>query len=434
LRSGAAAVDPAGLVREAFERLDPLPSLSDARLVVAAGKAARPMFAAVEELVPIAAAVIAVPHGGPAARGARVNANGGRGDRLIFAAGHPAPNEASVAAGESALALAERSASGGGLLVLLSGGASALLVAPVAGVSLGDKTETSRRLMEAGAPIHELNCVRKHLSRIKGGQLAAAARRTVTLALSDVHGPVADDPSVIGSGPTVPDETTFEDALAIVRARNVDLPDSVRAHLERGARREASETPKPGDPRIAESIYQVIGNRQTAVAGAVRVARSRGYRAVTLDAATTGEAREAGRAFVEEARRIAGDVLGPLCVIGSGETTVTVRGGGRGGRNQEFALAAAALLRSPAGEAPQASGRGPAVLGSAGTDGIDGPTDAAGAIVDSTTVDRAERLGLDPGAALAGNDSYRFFERLGDLILWGPTDTNVGDLHVLIFG
>jgi hydroxypyruvate reductase len=380
------------------------------------------MFSAVAELVPIGPAIVATSLTRAEQASVVTQAAGEAGSRF-FDAGHPAPNEASVAAGESALALAERSA-GGGLLVLLSGGASAMLVAPVPGVSLGEKTDTSRRLMGAGAPIHELNCVRKHLSRIKGGRLAAAARRTLTLALSDVHGPVADDPSVIGSGPTVPDETTFQDALAVIAARKVDVPATVKTYLERGVRGEASESIKPRDPRIAESSYRVIGNRQTAVAGAARAARERGYHPVVIDPATTGEARDAGRGFVQEARRLGSQAPRPLCVIGSGETTVTVRGSGLGGRNQEFALAAASLLVH----------LGPAALGSAGTDGIDGPTDAAGAVVDPTTLDRARRLELDPAAALEANDAYRFFALLGDLILWGPTGTNVGDLHVLLMG
>jgi hydroxypyruvate reductase len=279
--------------------------------------------------------------------------------------------------------------------------------------------------MQAGAPIHELNCVRKHLSRIKGGHLAAAAHRTITLALSDVHGPVADDPSVIASGPTVPDETTFGDALDVIRARNAPVPKRVESYLERGARGEAEETIKPGDPRIAESIYRVIGNRVTAVEGARRAAEERGYHTVCLPHATAGEARDAAASFVLQSTGAARLHDRPLCVIASGETTVTVRGDGLGGRNQEFALAAASLLGT-FGEA--------VVLGSAGTDGIDGPTTAAGAIVDPTTLARAARVGVDPESSLARNDTYRFFSRVGDLIVWGPTGTNVGDLHVLLMG
>ena len=344
-------------------------------------------------------------------------------------AGHPSPNAASLAAGEKALALASESASAGGLLLLLSGGASAMLTAPAAGITLAEKTETAAQLMEAGAPIHELNCVRKHLSRIKGGGLARVARRTVTLALSDVHGPVPDDPSVIGSGPTVPDDTTFADALHVVRSRRVRLPVSVVRYLERGARGQVDETLKQNDPGIGEAVYVVVGNRQSAVLGAKQAAQARGYAVVEVDAATTGEARDAAVEFVEGANRMAAGAPGPLCVLASGETTVTVRGNGHGGRNQEFALAAVPRVASMA----LTLERG-ACLASAGTDGIDGPTDAAGALLDSLTLHRAGARGLDPGAFLARNDAYHFFDALGDLIRWGPTGTNVGDLHVLLIG
>jgi glycerate 2-kinase len=338
-----------------------------------------------------------------------------------FDASHPSPDAASEAAGRRALALAEESRSRGGLLVLLSGGASALMAAPADGLSLADKMLTARALMNAGAAIAELNCVRKHLSAIKGGRLAAAARRTVTLAISDVHGPIPDDPAVIGSGPTVGDPTTYADALDILQHAGVkdSIPRHALEHLERGA----AESPKPGDPRLQDCDYEVIGNRHMAVDGAARAAEQLGYAVHVFPVATSGEAREAGAAFVA-------DVLGletssRVCVLTSGETTVHVRGRGRGGRNQEFALGALPLIdRAPAGTV--------IVLGSAGTDGIDGPTDAAGAIVDRTTTGRAERHGVSVDAALAANAAYDFFGSLGDLIMWGPTGTNVGDLHVAL--
>ena len=339
-----------------------------------------------------------------------------------FDASHPSPNAISESAGRRALALAEESRSRGLLLVLLSGGASSMLAVPAAGLSLADKMVTARVLMNAGAPIADLNCVRKHLSAIKGGRLAALARRTLTLAISDVHGPIADDPAVIGSGPTAADPTTYSDALAIVRRAGVMqwLPATVVAHLERGG----DESPKPGDPQLGESTYEVIGNRQTAMEGAARAARSCGYTVRIIDAPTHGEAREAGAAFATQAL---GDPGGqPLCVIASGETTVHVRGTGRGGRNQEFALGALSVL-----DARQPKD-GAVALASAGTDGIDGPTDAAGATVDMTTSVRARERGLRPEAALASNGAYDFFAPLGDLIMWGPTGTNVGDLHVML--
>jgi glycerate 2-kinase len=339
-----------------------------------------------------------------------------------FDASHPAPNAMSEAAGRRALALADESRSRGGLIVLLSGGASSMLAVPAAGLSLADKVLTARALMHAGVPITDLNCVRKHLSAVKGGRLAASAHRTLTLAISDVHGPIADDPAVIGSGPTVADPTTYSDALAIVRRAGVMefLPATVVAHLERGG----DETPKPDDPRLVQSTYEVIGNRQIAMEGAARAARSRGYTVNIIEAPTYGEAREAGAAFAIQALRDSGGQ--PMCVIASGETTVHVHGTGRGGRNQEFALGALRVLES------RRSQEAAAALGSAGTDGIDGPTDAAGAIVDVTTSARATERGLRPEAALAANGAYDFFAPLGDLITWGPTGTNVGDLHVML--
>jgi len=348
-------------------------------------------------------------------------------DRLAaFTAGHPAANQASVDAAERALLIAAESAGRGGLLVLLSGGASAMLAAPVAAVGLDAKQQTARLLMRAGAAIDELNCVRKHLSRIKGGRLAAAAGATVTLALSDVHAPVADDPSVIGSGPTVADPTTFAEALAIIDRYAVVVPATVRGHLEAGARGDSEETIKPGDPRIVSSSYAVIGSRTTAVEGARRVALTCGYDVAVIPEVIAGEAKEAGAAFVAKALAAAAGNPRPVCVLGSGETTVTVTGTGSGGRNQEFVLGGAVPL--------SAGGARAAVVASAGTDGIDGPTDAAGALGDCTTLARARALGLDPNAALQRNDAYPFFSALRDLIAWGPTGTNVGDVHVLLLG
>ena len=341
-----------------------------------------------------------------------------------FAAGHPSPNGESVRAAEVALALAVESRRRGGLLVLLSGGASAMLAAPVAGVDLAAKLETARLLMRAGAAIDELNCVRKHLSRIKGGRLAAAAGTTVTLALSDVHAPIADDPSVIGSAPTIADPTTFADVAAIIGKYGLELPASVRDHLAAGLRGEAEETVKADDPRIESSRYTVVGRRQTAVDGARRAAVEAGYDVIVFDEVIAGEASRAGGTFVAAALHAAAGRRRPLCVLGSGETTVTVRGNGSGGRNQEFVLASAAMLTAVRGQS--------VVIGSAGTDGIDGPTTAAGALADETTIERARALGLSPAAALEQNDAFPFFAALDDLIVWGPTGTNVGDLHVVL--
>lgn len=366
----------------------------------------------------------ASPDAAPGVRGliAGPRAAGGQPRNFAwFEASHPAPNAASEAAGRAALAEAARLPPGGRLVVLLSGGASSLLAVPAPGLTLADKVATADLLMKAGVAITGLNCVRKHLSAIKGGRLAAAAGRSLTLAISDVHGPQPDDPSVIGSGPTVGDPTTFEEARAIVREAGVAgaIPRSVWRHLEAAD----DESPAPGDPRLAGAEYRIVGTREIAMAGAASAARARGYRVVVISAPVTGEARAAGETFARLAA-VHADGSGPVCVVASGETTVTVRGGGRGGRNQEFVLGALRVLAD----------RGLAVLGSAGTDGIDGPTDAAGAIADGTSLTRALRAGLDPAAALAANASYDFFRALDDLIVWGPTGTNVGDVQTMIVG
>jgi hydroxypyruvate reductase len=347
-----------------------------------------------------------------------------------FPAGHPDPNDASVAAGRRAVEIARLTDRDSSLVLLLSGGASALLVDPAPGLTLDDKMATAQALMTAGVAIDGLNCVRKHLSGLKGGRLGAAAWRSLTLAISDVHGPVPDDPSVIGSGPTVADPTTFAEAMEQVRSVEHEspshqVPPAVVAHLERGVRGELPETIKPGDPRLARAEFRIIGNRLSAVEGARRAAERLGYAVAVLLGATHGEAREAAEHFFAEAMRLADRASRPLCVLAAGETTVKVRGRGRGGRNQEFALALAPHL---------AERDRPAVVASVGTDGIDGPTDAAGAIVDRTTLHRAEREGKSWQASLADNDAYHFFKPLGDLIEWGPTGTNVGDLHVFLRG
>lgn len=298
-----------------------------------------------------------------------------------------------------------------------------MLALPTEGISLQDKIDTTQALLRAGVAIDGLNAVRKHLSGIKGGRLAASAPRAVTLALSDVHGPREDDPAVIGSGPTVSDPTTFAEALSVIRNSGAVVPDAVIAHLERGASGEFEETLKPGDPRLAGSTFEILGNRHTALEAALRAAQDRGYVTHVLPAATSGEARDAAQQFFSDVKWLATDGPRPLCVLAAGETTVTVRGDGVGGRNQEFALALAPVIGN--------FGRA-AAFASAGTDGVDGPTDAAGAVVDSSTLERALRAGVDWRQALAANDAYRFFEPLGDLLRWGPTGTNVGDVQVFL--
>jgi len=397
--------------RGTFARLD-----GGRVILVAAGKAAWQMANEFCRLVPTV--VIGGVVTGPDESGTSPPA-----ELEYWPGGHPFPDDQSVEAARRALALCAAADRETTLIVLLSGGASSMLALPVDGLTIADKVETSRALMNAGAPIDELNCVRKHLSAIKGGRLGAAVHQSLTLAISDVHGPIADDPSVIGSGPTVADASRFADALQIIDRRGAVVPKSVRAHLERGAKGQEPETLKPGDPRLSRAAFDVIANRASALDGARLAAAAAGYAVEVIEDPTHGEARSASHQFVTEARRRAAAGVRPLCVLAAGETTVRVTGEGVGGRNQEFALAAAAMMGSV--------GRA-ALLASVGTDGIDGPTDAAGAFVDSTTLARAERAGLDPRASLADNDSYRFFEPLGDLIRLGRTGTNVGDLHVML--
>jgi glycerate 2-kinase len=339
-------------------------------------------------------------------------------------AGHPVPTSRSVAAGARALAIARGASPGDLLLVLLSGGASALAAVPAPGLTLGDKQETTRRLLFAGADIHALNTVRKHLSAFKGGQVAAASPApTLALVVSDV---VGDDPSVIGSGPTVPDASTFADALGVLSrfGGTAAFPDSVVRVLHDGARGGRPETPKPGDERARRAITQVIGSRASAASGAARAAESLGYRVVVRDAPIVGEARDAGPRVLAEAVRLATAGGPAVCVVTTGETTVRVTGGGRGGRNQELVLAAVE---------PLSALEVPCALLSGGTDGVDGPTDAAGAIADSTSLRRSADAGAEPVSRYLGNnDAYRFFEALGDLVITGPTDTNVGDIQVVL--
>ena len=343
-----------------------------------------------------------------------------------YTGGHPTPTIESVAAAHAALEAARTVRADGRLIVLLSGGASALLCAPVDGVTLAEKQQITRALMHDGRAIDELNCVRKHLSRIKGGRLAAAcAGPTLTLAISDVVSPVEDDPSVIGSGPTVADPSTFADAWRIVSdmAAQDAVPSSVRRWLERGAAGEVAESPKPGDAAMARSRYELIGTRHVAMAGAEEDARRRGYEVLVLGPPVLGEARDAGAAHVSAIRAAAGERRGPLCILSSGETTVTVTGSGRGGRNQEFVAGAVDSLSRASR---------PMLLSSVGTDGIDGPTDAAGAWADNAIAATAASRRIPMGAMLADNDAYELHKRLGTLIRTGPTDTNVGDLQIAL--
>jgi glycerate 2-kinase len=337
----------------------------------------------------------------------------------IVVGGHPAPTADSEHAGRAALALAGSVGPDEELLVLLSGGASALMAVPAEGITLDDKRRTTSRLLLEGADIYALNTVRKHLSAIKGGRLAARCRGVCrALVVSDV---VGDDLSVIASGPTVADASTFRDALDVLTRFGGEA--AYPAACVDRFRRALDETPKPGDPALARATTTLIGSRVDAMAGAAAAAGNLGYRVVTFDGPIAGEARIAAAAHFRALLSMGRNVSRPVCVISSGETTVRVSGRGKGGRNQEFVLALAGPIEE--------SGLN-AVVASVGTDGIDGPTDAAGALVDRTTVERARALGLRPELSLADNDAYTFFDALGDLVRTGPTGTNVGDLQAIL--
>lgn len=339
---------------------------------------------------------------------------------------HPRPSPASETAGRAALALADRARADGGLLIVgLSGGASSMLAVPAPGLTIDDKAATTGVLLAAGLDIGDINVVRRHLSAIKGGQLAARAGRSLTLAISDVCTPVEDDPAAIGSGPTAGDERTFEDALAILRRHGVEhaVPAAVRRHLEAGAAGQATGPIRPSDMRLREAGYHVIASRRDAMRAAATAAAELGYEVHVRPEPVVGEARASGREILAAATTRA--PRRPACLISSGETIVFVRGRGRGGRNQELAVAALEPLSALA----------PAAMASIGSDGRDGPTDAAGAVVDATMWARlggAARARRD--AALDANDSYAFLDGLGALLRTDATGTNVGDLQVLLLG
>ena len=337
----------------------------------------------------------------------------------VIEAAHPVPDAAGREAADRILGLADGLGPEDLLLCLVSGGGSALLVAPPAGVSLDEKQAVNRALLASGANITEMNTVRKHLSRIKGGRLAAASHpaRCHAVLLSDVPG---DDPATIASGPTVADPTTVADARAVAERFGVPIPASVAAWWERPE----AESPKPGDPRLARSTVEVVANAQQALEAAARVARDAGYEPLILGDALEGEAREVAlvhAGIARQARRRGQPARPPCVLLSGGETTVTVRGGGRGGRNAEFLLALAAALDDLPGVFALA----------ADTDGIDGTESNAGALYRPGLVARARALGLDPRAALDANDGHGFFAALGGLVETGPTLTNVNDFRAV---
>ena len=428
-RAGLEAADPVAAVLRflrvkqgrllAGRRRYPLDAFDNV-WVVGAGKAGAAMAQAVERVL------------GARIRGGLVNVKDGHLARLrrieLNECGHPVPDGRGVRGAERIADIVRGAGKRDLIVCVISGGASALLPMPAAPVTLEEKRATTSLLLACGANIHEINAVRKHISRIKGGQLARLAYPAQVLALlvSDV---VGDDLDVIGSGPTAPDASTFAGAQAILDKYGLRerIPAAVRERIERGVRGEIAETPKPGDPAFERTTNLIVGSNRLAVDAAARKARELGLRPVVLSTVIEGEAREVARmhaAIAREVRATGRPLKPPLCLISGGETTVTLRGNGLGGRNQEFVLAAAIDL----------AGSNEVVVLSGGTDGTDGPTDAAGAIADGATLERAGRLGLDARQFLAENDSYRFFDALGDLLKTGPTGTNVMDLRLVLVG
>jgi hydroxypyruvate reductase len=340
-------------------------------------------------------------------------------------AGHPIPDQAGVEGTQRMADLLAGATERDLVLAVLSGGGSALLVLPAPGLTLADLQDTTDLLLRSGATIVELNAVRKHLSQIKGGGLARLAGRApvVSLILSDV---VGDPLDVIAAGPTAPDPTTFAEAWAVVERYGLveRLPEGTRRHLQAGLDGDLPDTPKPDDPLFERVHNLLVGNNRLAAEAAVEAARANGLNALLLSTYVEGEARQVARVAAALAKEMVAHGRPaplPACLVWGGETTVTVRGQGKGGRNQELALAAALALEG----LPQV------LLVALGTDGTDGPTDAAGAVATGKTINRARSLGLDPVAHLENNDAYPFFHALNDLILTGPTGTNVNDLMFL---
>jgi len=394
--------------------------LSDFRriFVIGAGKASVPMAQAVEQILAdrITGGVINTKYGHSRPL-QRIEVN---------EAAHPLPDERGMEGTEKIVKLLREADKETLVLCILSGGGSALMPHPAAGISLEEKQQTTQRLLQSGASIEETNAIRKHLSGIKGGRLCQLAHpaRVVTLILSDV---VGNKLETIASGPTVADPSTFADCLRIVERYDLvgRLPPTVIRRLQAGVRGGVEETPKPGDRIFSSCQNLVVGDNRLAVEAARAKAISLGYNTLVLSTQIEGEAREVARVYAALAKEVLSSgnpISSPACLIGGGETTVTVKGAGKGGRNQELVLAAAV----------QIDGLRDVVILSGGTDGTDGPTDAAGAVADGQTVRRAKQMGLSASDCLRENDSYQFFRSLGDLLMTGPTGTNVMDIQIVL--
>lgn len=389
--------------------------LSGRVFVVGAGKGAGFLAQGLEAVLGqhITGGVVVTPHrlAGPLHRITQVSGE------------HPLPGAGSVQGAEQIIALLSRTQPTDLVCCCLTGGASSLLVSPAPGISLADKLAVNRLLLACGADIQAINTVRKHLSQVKGGGLArwAFPATVVSFLLSDVIG---DDPSTIGSGPTAPDPGTFSDAWSVLERYGLleHVPPTILSHVRKGIAGVIPETPKPGDEIFANVHHVLLGSNRQALEAAAVTARRLGFATQILPNPVSGDTTVAGRTFAHTVRTLLRTCRVPTCVLAGGETTVRVIGRGKGGRNQEFALVVAQELQGEAGWA----------LLSAGTDGIDGPTDAAGAFVDTQSIERAKEKGLDPQGFLMENDTYSFFAALGDLFLPGPTGTNVMDMKIAL--
>ncbi|WNJ99424.1 glycerate kinase [Thalassospiraceae bacterium LMO-JJ14] len=389
-----------------------LPAQPKKAIVLGAGKASAAMARAIEQAWPdTELSGIVVTRYGYDVECAHIE---------IVLAAHPVPDDAGREAARRILEMAKSAGADDLVIALMSGGGSALLTAPADGISFADKQEVNRQLLRSGADIVEMNTIRKHISAIKGGRLAAAAHpaRVLSILISDVPG---DDPAVIGSGPTVPDPTTFADALAVVEKYQMQLPESVRRHLEAGA----DETPKPDSAVFGGNELVFAAKPDKSIEAAAEVARAAGYAVVDLGDLVEGEARDVGgehAALALKCRDGSGPAKAPCVILSGGETTVTMSGNGRGGRNTEYLLGVCARLGGADGIYAVACD----------TDGVDGSEDNAGAFIDPTTLARAEATGLSVAAALANNDAYTLFDNTGDLLVTGPTYTNVNDFRAIV--
>jgi len=426
-RQGVWAADPGRIISSQVslrenvlrvgKRVYPL-SRFERVFVAGTGKASATMAANLEKIL------------GSRITAGRVNVKYGHGRKLryihIQEAGHPVPDENGLKGTQEIVRLLSNLTERDLVIFLISGGGSALLPSLPPGITLAEKQEVTDLLLSCGATIQEINALRKHLSLLKGGGLARLAypATLIALILSDVIGDPLD---AIASGPTVPDSTTFDDCAKILDRYELweKIPLSLAQHIREGLRGKREETLKEGDPTFEKVSNLIVGNNLLALKAAQKMAKTLGYRTLMLSSLVEGETREAAKVHAAVAKEVllsGNPIPSPACILSGGETTVTLKGKGKGGRNQEFALAAALEI----------AGWEEIVVLSAGTDGTDGPTDAAGALADGKTCKRAKAMGLDPWASLKENDSYPFFEKLGDLLITGPTGTNVMDLHIML--